>query len=330
MKLINIEDKIFIAGHTGMAGSSIKRAFIKKGYQNLLLPNRKELDLTKSESVKKWFEENKPEVVIIAAAKVGGIDANFRYPTEFLLENLKIQNNVIENAFLNKAKRLLFLGSSCIYPKFASQPIEEESLLSGDLEITNEAYAIAKIAGIKLCCYLKRQYNFDAISLMPTNLYGPNDNYHNTNSHVMPALIRKIYSAKINNERLVTCWGTGNPRREFLHADDLADAVLFTLENISKDSEEFFDANKKYLGFLNVGTGVDIKIRNLAELISEKINFKGEIIWDTSKPDGTPRKLLNISRIKRLGWEPKINIEDGIEETVKNYKYELNAKKLRI
>ena len=324
IKLINRDDLIFIAGHKGMVGSSIRRGLIKKGYKNLLFADRKELDLRKDLDVKKWFEINKPSVVIIAAAKVGGIFANSEYPTEFLLDNLKIQNNLIENSFIHDVKRLLFLGSSCIYPKLAKQPICEEELLNGYLENTNEPYALAKICGIKLCQSLRRQYSFDAISLMPTNLYGPGDNYHQKNSHVLPALISKFSEASLNNYESVTCWGSGNPMREFLHVDDLANACIFSLESWSpSNSNAPCDVNGDKLNFLNVGTGKDISIKDLAFKIAKACNFKGRIIWDESKPDGTPRKLLNISRIKNLGWSAEIKLEDGIKSTLDIFKKDM-------
>ncbi len=320
MTLISKESKIFVAGHNGMVGKSILRSLIKNNYKNILKADRKELDLTDSLSVKNWFHINKPEVVILAAAKVGGIYANSNYQTEFILENLKIQNNVIENSWKNCVKRFLFLGSSCIYPKFATQPINEEQLLTGDLEQTNQSYAIAKISGIKLCEALRKQYNFDAICLMPTNLYGQGDNYHPLNSHVLPALIRRFYEAKLANNKSIKCWGTGTPMREFLHVDDLGAACLFALEKWDPDH---LGAPKKVNGdpllFLNVGTGIDISIKKLTELISKSINFEGIVEWDNSKPDGTPRKLLNIENIKKLGWEPKISLKNGIDLTIKDY-----------
>ena len=259
-KLINKDETIFVAGHRGMAGSAICRALKSNGYENLLRASRDQLDLLDVQAVRQWFAINKPTIVVIAAAKVGGIHANNNYPADFLLENLKIQTNVIETAWQNGVKRLLFLGSSCIYPKFAEQPIKEEALMGGALEATNEWYAIAKIAGIKLCESLRRQYDFDAISLMPTNLYGPGDNYHPKNSHVLPALIRRFQEAKTSGAESVTCWGTGSPMREFLHADDLGSACVFSLEHWQPDTNE--------CQFMNVGTGIDLTIRELAELIA--------------------------------------------------------------
>tara|TARA_S200000501_G_scaffold377718_1_gene437160 strand:- start:2087 stop:3073 length:987 start_codon:yes stop_codon:yes gene_type:complete len=327
MKLIEKTDLIFIAGDKGMVGSAIKRCLLRKGYSNLITSSKKDLDLSDYESVKKWFTFHKPQIVILAAAKVGGIQANFKFPCEFILENLKIQTNVIEIARENNVKRFLFLGSSCIYPKICPQPIKEESLLTGSLEITNEPYAIAKIAGLKLCSAMRKQYNFDTISLMPTNLYGPGDNYHATNSHVLPSLINKFYNAMENNNDEVVCWGTGNPLREFLHVDDLADASIFALEKykISISNDKLKDQNE----FLNVGTGKDISIKNLASMIAEKIGFKGKIIWDKSKHDGTPRKLLDVSKINKLGWHASISLEKGIEETIKSYIYEKENNQLR-
>jgi len=311
-KLIDQKDKIYIAGHKGMVGQAIKRSFLKNNYKNLIYASKKELDLRDYLAVKEWFKVQNPDVVIIAAAKVGGILANSLYPAEFLFDNLKIQTNLIENAFKNNVKRLLFLGSSCIYPKNSKQPIKEEYLLSGDLEKTNEWYALAKIAGIKQCSSLKIQYGFDAISLMPTNLYGPGDNYHPTNSHVLPALIRRFQEAVDTNENNVTCWGSGNPLREFLHVDDLAEACLFVLEKWKPKEQD--------IHYLNVGTGKDISIKELAYIISENIGFKGEIFWDKTKPDGTFRKLLEVSRINNLGWEAKIELTYGIKNTCIDYK----------
>ena len=330
MNLINNNQKIYIAGHNGMVGKAILKKLKSRNYNNLIHPSRNELDLTNAVQVEKWFEINKPDVVIIAAAKVGGIIANKTYPSDFLLKNLKIQINLIENAWKNKVKRLLFLGSSCIYPKNALQPIKEEYLLDSKLEPTNECYAIAKIAGIKLCDALRIQHNFDAISLMPTNLYGPGDNYHPENSHVLPSLIRKFCNAVENDEKEVICWGSGNPLREFLHVDDLADACLYFLENwkpgLIKTPKDDYG---KYLPFLNVGTGLEISIKDLANLISNILDFKGEIKWDKSKPDGTLRKTLDITKAKNMGWQSKINLKDGIKRTIDNYKNNLISGNLR-
>ena len=321
MKKININDKIFIAGANGMAGQAIRRSFIKNGYNLLLTPSRAELNLFDFKAVNKWFANNQPDIVVIAAAKVGGILANSSQPTEFLLDNLKIQNNLIEISWKYGVKRLLFLGSSCIYPKLASQPIKEEDLLNGALEETNQWYAIAKIAGIKLCEALRKQHNFDAISLMPTNLYGAGDNYDQNTSHVMASLIRKFWIASKENLPSVTCWGSGKPYREFLHSDDLGDATIFALENWDPSSVDTpLDKNGERLSFLNVGTGKEISIKSLATKIATLSNYKGKIIWDKTKPDGTPRKLLDISRIEQLGWKPKISLDEGIKNTLKLFK----------
>ena len=320
---ISFSNRIFIAGASGMAGSAIKRKLIKSGYGQterggkLLLPSRKDLNLLDYGAVKNWFSQNRPEIVIIAAAKVGGILANSMQPADFLLENLKIQTNLIESAVKYNSKRLLFLGSSCIYPKFTNQPIQEESLMTSELEPTNQWYAISKIAGIKLCEALRIQKGFDAICLMPTNLYGPGDNYHYTNSHVLPALIRKFYEASINSFPYVNCWGDGSPLREFLHVDDLADAALFALENWDPSSNDApKDSNGNPLIYLNVGTGKDITIKELANKICSEVNFNGEIKWDTNKPNGTPQKKLNINRLKKLGWQSKIELNEGIKSTI--------------
>jgi len=318
---INDKDIIFIAGK-GMVGSAIKKAFIKKGYSNILNPSRNDLNLLNFESVYEWFTNIRPDIVVLAAAKVGGIFANSNYPADFILENLKIQNNVIEAAWKNGVRRLLFLGSSCIYPKLAKQPIREEELLSEKLEPTNEWYAIAKIAGIKLCSALRIQYGFDAITLMPTNLYGPGDNYHKSNSHVIPALLRRFYEAKKNNTEFVECWGTGKPRREFLHVDDLGEACVFVLESWDPDLTK--DNYGNALSHLNVGTGLDISIYDLTKLIAKKFNYSGKIIWDNTKPDGTPKKLLDVGRINKLGWKSSINLESGISLVIEDFKKEIN------
>jgi len=322
-KKIDENERIFIAGSNGMVGSSIKRALLKNPFNkankilNLLTPSRLELDLLDSNAVKNWFKKEKPNIVILAAAKVGGIHVNSKYPTEFLLENIKIQSNIIEAALREGVRRLLFLGSSCIYPKYAAQPIKEEELLNGYLEKTNESYAIAKITGIKLCEALRKQYNFDAISLMPTNLYGPNDNYHPLNSHVVPGLIRKFSIAKRDNLSSVTCWGSGLVCRELMHVDDLAGAVIFCLENwFPSEIDAPKDNSGNPLNYLNVGTGKDISIKELAKKIAEIVKFDGEIFWDKNMPDGTPRKVLDISRLKKLGWEAKIDLISGLENTI--------------
>ena len=322
-KLISKDERFFIAGSNGMVGKAIIRALKKSGYGKkenkgtLLTPSRKELNLLNFRDVESWFQKNKPTIVILAAAKVGGIYANYSQPADFILENLKIQNNVIEMAWKYNVKRFLFLGSSCIYPKFASQPISEESLLTGGLETTNQSYAIAKIAGIKLCESLRKQYKFDSISLMPTNLYGPGDNYHPENSHVMAALIRKFLIATRDSLPAVNCWGTGSPFREFMHVDDLGEGVVFALEKWNPDAINApHDIEGNPLLILNIGTGKDISIKDLAEKIALLTKYKGKILWDKSKPDGTPKKLLDIKNIKLLGWEPKIKLDQGIEMTI--------------
>ena len=325
-KLINPNESIFIAGGYGMAGKAIYKTLIEHGYGKediggkILRPARSELDLSNFVALEKWFKSNKPTVVIIAAAKVGGILANMKFPFEFLLENLKIQTNIIELSKIYKIKRLLFLGSSCIYPKYANQPIKEEELLTKSLEETNQYYALSKITGIKLCEAMRNQYNFDAISLMPTNLYGPNDNYHPTNSHVIPGLISKIQNAKDKNIKEVICWGDGTPLREFLHVDDLAEACVFTLEHWNPDHP--FDKRKKNLSWINVGSDDEISIKDLTSLISKTIGYEGEIKWDTTKPNGTPRKKLETSKLNKLGWYPKIDLKLGIQKTVESYKKE--------
>ncbi len=297
---MNKESKIFVAGHRGMVGSSILRRLQAEGFTQILTRNRSDLDLLDRLAVRRFFEIERPEFVFDAAARVGGIIANSEKPVEFLIENLTIQNNVIQAAADFGAAKLLFLGSSCIYPKLAPQPISEDSLLTGPLEPTNDAYALAKIAGIKLCQAYAKQYGKNFISAMPTNLYGPNDNFDLRTSHVLPALLRKVHEAKASGARSVSVWGTGTPRREFLHVDDLADACLFLLKNY--DSPEI----------VNIGCGEDVSIRELAETIRETLGFDGDLVFDTSKPDGTPRKLLNIEKIRSLGWTPRIPLREGI------------------
>ena len=320
MELISKFDKVVVFGSNGLAGSAICRFLIKSGYKNILKPSRKEVNLLNFDEVKNWFYLKRPDIVFIAAAKVGGIHANDIYSADFILENLKIQNNIIENAWRHGVKKLLFLGSSCIYPKFAKQPISEEELLTSSLETSNQWYAIAKISGIKLCEALKKQYDFNAISLMPTNLYGPGDNYHPENSHVLASLIRRFCVAKFKNQKEVICWGSGSAFREFLHVDDLASACIFALEKWDQDSSNApKDINNNPLRLLNVGTGKDISIRELANLISHIVGFNGEIVWDMSKPDGTPKKQLDVSRINNLGWRSKISLEEGLKETIKNF-----------
>ena len=321
MKLIQQSDRFAIFGARGMAGSAISRALERSGYQNQLKPSRQELDLLDPVAVKQWFAEHHPTVVILAAAKVGGIHANATYPADFLLENIKIQTHVIETAWRSGGKRLLFLGSSCIYPKFAEQPIREEALLTGPLEPTNEWYAIAKIAGIKLCQALHQQHGFDAISLMPTNLYGPGDNYHPENSHVLPALIRRFHEAKESGAASVTCWGSGAPLREFLHVDDLGEACVFALEHWQPTPAE--------PPFLNVGTGIVLSIRELAEKVAQAVGYSGTIHWDTSKPDGTPKKQLNVSRLRDLGWSARVPLAEGLTLAIQDLEQTLGTGQLR-
>jgi len=309
--LIQPDDSFFVAGHRGMAGSAILRRLQGGGYSHTLTADRQALDLTDAAATAAWFADQRPTVVVLAAARVGGIQANASYPADFLLDNLKIQNNVIESAWRHGTRRLLFLGSSCIYPKLAEQPIREQSLLTGALEPTNEWYAIAKIAGIQLCRALRLQHGFDAISLMPTNLYGPGDNYHPTNSHVLPALIRRFHEAAQTGAESVTCWGSGSPRREFLHVDDLADAAVHCLEQWSPGDEE--------IQFVNVGTGIDLPIRDLAAQVAQAVGFRGRIDWDTTKPDGTPRKLLDVSRLAALGWSARIPLAEGLRTTAEDF-----------
>ena len=325
-KNITPDAKIFIAGAGGLAGSAICRALKKYGYGNkslggkLLIPSREELDLSNLIQVQNWFKENLPDVVIIAAARVGGIYANDSQPADFILDNLKIQTNIIETAWLSGSKRLLFLGSNCIYPKLAEQPMVEDCLLNGLLEETNQWYAIAKIAGIKLCDALRKQHNFDAISVMPANLYGPGDNFHPTKSHVLPALIRRFYEAKRDSLREVICWGSGRPRRDFLHVDDLGDSCVYLLENWNPEEENSpKDKNGNPLTIMNIGSGKDISIKELSQMISSAFDYEGSIIWDESKPDGHPKKQLDITQISKLGWKSKITLEDGIKSTVQYY-----------
>ena len=333
---LNKYNSIFIAGAYGMVGNAILNLLNKKFKKSnvsptIFAPTKIELNYLDSTSVNNWFKLNKPEIVIISAAKVGGIIANSRYPSSFLLENLKIQNNLIEASYKHQVKRLLFLGSSCIYPKFSKQPIKEEYLLSGSLEKTNESYAIAKIAGIKLCAALNNEFGFDALCLMPTNLYGPGDNYSLHSSHVLPALIRKFDEAKENNIDKVICFGSGDPLREFLYVDDLAEACLYTLENWIPSKNNFpLDQNGRILYWLNVGSDQEISIKSLAEKIAEFINYKGKILWDKTKPDGTPRKKLDCSKINSLGWYSKTNLDEGIQKTIKNYQMLKSKGKLRI
>ena len=302
---MNKSDLIYVAGHRGLVGSAIVRNLEKNGYTNLLLRTSTELNLTNQAGVDQFFKEQRPDYIFLSAAKVGGIHANDKYPAEFIRDNLLIQTNIIDAAYRNNASKLLFLGSSCIYPKFSPQPMREEYLLTGELEPTNEWYAIAKIAGIKMCQAYKKQYSFNAISLMPTNLYGPGDNFNLENSHVMPALIRKFHDAKINNLPEVEVWGTGTPKREFLHVDDLADASVFLMNNYNDEQ------------FVNVGVGEDITIKELAEIVKNTVGYKGELKFNASKPDGTPRKLLDVSKLENAGWKASINLHDGVETTYK-------------
>jgi len=319
-KLIDVKDKIFVAGHRGMVGSAICRVLIKNGYKNIIKCEKKDLDLRRSSDVKDFFEKNKPDIVILSAAKVGGIFANNNFPGDFIIDNLMIQTNVIQSSFQFGVKRFLFLGSSCIYPKFSKQPIKEKYLLDGPLENTNQYYAIAKISGLKLCEALSKQYDFDAICLMPTNLYGTGDNYNLQNSHVMPALIRKFYEAKENNFESVYCWGDGSPLREFLHCDDLADACLYSLENINLNLlRKYYPNIDDFSAHINVGTGNDISIKNLAEMISKILEYKGEIIWDLEKPNGTHQKKLDISLMSDLGWKYSIPFKEGVKKTIDEY-----------
>jgi GDP-L-fucose synthase len=305
---MELNSKIYIAGHRGMVGSAIMRNLQNKGFNNIITRTSKELDLRNSQAVAEFFAAEKPEYVFLAAAKVGGIQANNIYRADFIYENLMIQNNVIHNSYFNNVKKLMFLGSSCIYPKMAPQPLKEEYLLTGLLEETNEPYAIAKIAGIKMCESYKRQYGCNFISVMPTNMYGPNDNYNLNNSHVLPALIRKFHDAKENNLPSVEMWGTGTPMREFLHADDLGDACVFLMNTY--DGEQF----------VNIGSGTDLTIKDLALLIKDIVGFKGEIVHDLSKPDGTPRKLMNVSYLHSLGWKHKIELPEGIKQVYEDFK----------
>ncbi len=302
--------KIYIAGYKGLVGSAIKRKLEEKGYTNLVFSDIEDFDLQRQQEVERFFEKEKPEYMFLAAAKVGGIWANKTFPAEFIYSNLSIQTNVIHAAYTHKVKKLLFLGSSCIYPRLASQPMKEDYLLASPLEPTNEAYAIAKIAGLKMCRYYNEQYGTNFISVMPTNLFGPNDNYDLQTSHVLPALIRKFHEARINNKPYVELWGTGSPRREFLYVDDLADAVVFLMGNYDyKDIGEI----------INIGVGKDTSIKELAETIKKIVQYEGEIKWDTSKPDGTPRKLLDVTKLKKLGWDAKIPLEEGIKRAYSDF-----------
>ena len=298
---MNLDSKIYVAGHRGLVGSAIVRNLQDKGYTNIICRTHKELDLTNQEAVRNFFETERPDYVFLAAAKVGGINANNTYPADFIYDNLMIQNNVIKAAHDFEVKKLLFLGSTCIYPKMAPQPIKEEYLLTGALEETNEAYAVAKIAGLEMCKFFKIQYGDNFISCMPTNLYGPNDNFDLKNSHVLPALIRKFHEAKINNSDVVEVWGTGTPLREFLYVDDMADACVFLMENY--DGE----------GHVNIGTGEEVSIKELAETVKEVVGFDGELVFNTDMPDGTPRKLTTVDKLHGLGWKHKVSLNEGIK-----------------
>jgi len=313
---MNLNDKIYIAGHTGMVGCAIVRQLEFRGFANLLVRTHKELDLTIQSQVQSFFQQEKPDYVILAAAKVGGIHSNNTYPADFIYQNMMIEANIINSAYENKVKRLLFLGSTCIYPKAVEQPMREDALLTGVLEPTNEPYALAKIAGIKLCESYNRQHDTDFRSVMPTNLYGINDNFYSENSHVIPALMRRFHEAKVNKDAEVVVWGTGNAMREFLYVDDMAVASLFVLEL----DEETYQANTKpMLSHINVGTGVDITIREMAETMKEVVGYKGKIVFDTTKPDGTPRKLIDVTRLKNAGWRYSVNLKNGLKKTYEWY-----------
>ena len=299
--------KIYVAGHKGMVGSAIVRALKKNGYTNIVTRSHRELDLTRQDQVERFFDEEAPDYVFLAAAKVGGIIANSRHLADFMYENMILEMNVIHEAWKHNCKKLMFLGSSCIYPKMAPQPMPESCLLTSSLEQTNEAYALAKISGLKYCEYLNRQYGTDYISVMPTNLYGPNDNYHPEHSHVLPALIRRVHEAKENGAKSVTCWGTGTPLREFLYVDDLADACVYLMNTYSGNET------------VNLGTGKELTIKELTELVAKVVGYTGEILWDPSKPDGTPRKLLDVSKLERLGWKYKTELEDGIRLSYEDF-----------
>lgn len=305
--MVEKDGKIYVAGHRGMVGSAIVRALKKAGYQNIIMRTSKELDLRRQDAVEDFFTAEKPDYVFLAAAKVGGIIANSKYPADFMYDNMVLEMNVIRAAYQNNVKKLLFLGSSCIYPRLAPQPMPESCLLTSALEQTNEAYALAKISGLKYCEYLNRQCGTDYISVMPTNLYGPNDNYHPENSHVLPALIRRFHEAKVNNAETVTIWGTGKPYREFLYVDDLADACVYLMNNYSGNET------------VNIGTGKEVTIKELALLVKDIIGFKGSLIFDETKPDGTPRKLLDVTKLNKLGWHYTTELADGIAKTYHDF-----------
>ncbi|WP_269542280.1 GDP-L-fucose synthase family protein [Cerasicoccus fimbriatus] len=314
---MNSDSKIYVAGHRGMVGAGVVRALQAKGYQNIITRTRSELDLTNQVAVNEFLATEKPDVIVIAAAKVGGIHANNTYPAEFIYENLALEQNLIHGAYQHGVGRVLFLGSSCIYPKLAEQPMREDALLTGPLEPTNEAYAIAKIAGLKLCEYYRRQYGVTYHSAMPTNLYGQRDNYHGENSHVLPALLRRFHEAKESGAKEITLWGTGSPMREFLHVDDLSAALVYLLE-----LEEPPD-------LVNVGYGSDVTIKELSEIVCDTVGFEGEMVWDTNRPDGTPRKLMDSSIMRSLGWEPKIDLRTGVKQTYQSFLDEMADGSLR-
>ena len=314
---MNLNDKIYIAGHKGLVGSAIVRQLESRGFTNLLMRTHKELDLTSQEKVQSFFQQEKPDYVILAAAKVGGIHANNTYPADFIYQNIMIEANVINSAYESKVKRLLFLGSTCIYPKAVEQPMREDALLTDVLEPTNEPYALAKIAGIKLCESYNRQHGTDFRSVMPTNLYGINDNFHPENSHVIPALMQRFHEAKINNDSEVVVWGTGNSMREFLYVDDMAVASIFVLE---LDEETYRSNTKPMLSHINVGTGIDVTIREMAGIMKQVVGFKGELVFDTAKPDGAPRKLIDVSRLKNMGWNYVVDLTEGLNKTYMWYK----------
>ena len=309
---MDLNDKIYIAGHGGLVGSAIVRQLKQRGFSNLIMRTHKELDLTNQAQVQDFFQQEKPDYVILAAAKVGGIHANNTYPADFIYQNMMIEANVINSAYENKVKRLLFLGSTCIYPKAVEQPMREDALLTGVLEATNEPYALAKIAGIKLCESYNRQYGADFRSVMPTNLYGINDNFHPENSHVIPALMQRFHQSKVDNNAEVVVWGTGNAMREFLYVDDMAQASLFVLE---LDKQTYKANSQPMLSHINVGTGKDLSIREMAETMKQVVGYKGMITFDVTKPDGAPRKLINITRLKRMGWEYSVDLKEGLKKT---------------
>ncbi len=317
---MELSSKIYIAGHRGLVGSAIIRKLESQGYNNLITRTHKELDLLDQKAVADFFASENPEYVFLAAAKVGGILANNTYPAQFIYENLQIQNNIIHQSYVSGVKKLLFLGSSCIYPKMCPQPMKEEHLLTGVLEPTNEPYALAKISGIKMCQSYNRQYGTNFIAVMPTNLYGPGDNFDLQNSHVLPALIRKFHEAKERGDKEVVAWGTGSPKREFLYVDDMASGSVFFMENFDPTKEQ----NEKGEIFMNLGVGEDVSIKELTEIVKKVVGFEGEIVWDTSKPDGTPRKLLDMDKMHDLGWKHKINLEDGVEESYKWFRDNYN------